>query len=277
MRNGIVRRPISHGVAGKQHGYWWVKLLTWRALVAVLIIAALREVPALLQKWLWMRQLNYAGIFWTLLVVKWGMTCVAFIGAFLFLWINLRQAARQSFTLADYDSAKNAASFEQMSLFEMRGIPISRRGLTRFIVLIVAALFALFFSRQWDTYLRFRYGGSFGLSDPVFGRDVGFYLFRLPFYRLLRVQSRLLDAAHHRWRPGRVRVLAELREQLARRHIETRPTAVPHLSVLLFILAATFGWGYYLDRYELVVLHHGRGLRSWIYGGSCDPDRPVGS
>ncbi len=84
MRNGIVRRPISHGVAGKQHGYWWVKLLTWRALVAVLIIAALREVPALLQKWLWMRQLNYAGIFWTLLVVKWGMACVAFIGAFLF-------------------------------------------------------------------------------------------------------------------------------------------------------------------------------------------------
>ena len=139
MRNGIVRRPISHDVAGRPHRAWWGKLLSWRVLVAVLILAALREIPALLQKWLWMRQLNYAGIFWTLLGVKWGMACVAFIGAFFFLWINLRQAARQSFTLADYDSAKNAASFEQMSLFEIRSIPISQRGLTRFIVLIVAA------------------------------------------------------------------------------------------------------------------------------------------
>ena len=50
----------------------------------------------------------------------------------------------------------------------------------------VAALFALGFYTQWDTYLRFRYGGSVGLSDPIFGIDVGFYLFRLPFYQLLQ-------------------------------------------------------------------------------------------
>ncbi len=99
MRNGIVRRPIPHGMTGKPHRAWRGKLLSWRVLVAVLIVAALWQIPALLQKWLWMRQLNYAGIFWTLLSVKWGMACVAFIGAFLFLWINIRQAARNSFAL----------------------------------------------------------------------------------------------------------------------------------------------------------------------------------
>ena len=36
------------------------------------------------------------------------------------------------------------------------------------------------------------------------------------------------------------------------RQIETWGNAVPHLSVLLFILAAAFGWGYYLDRYGLL-------------------------
>ena len=61
--------------------------------LAVLLIGTLMGIPQLLQKWLWMRQLNYAGIFWTLLSVKWGMACVAFVGGFLFLWINLRQAA----------------------------------------------------------------------------------------------------------------------------------------------------------------------------------------
>jgi uncharacterized membrane protein (UPF0182 family) len=50
----------------------------------------------------------------------------------------------------------------------------------------MAAFFALGFYAQWDTYLRFKYGGSFGFSDPIFGVDLGFYLFRLPFYQLLQ-------------------------------------------------------------------------------------------
>ena len=43
-----------------------------------------------------MRQLDYTGIFWTLLSVQWAMFCSAFVFAFLFLWINLRQAAKNS-------------------------------------------------------------------------------------------------------------------------------------------------------------------------------------
>ncbi len=55
-----------------------------------------------------------------------------------------------------------------------------------FITAAVALLFALAFYAQWDTYLRFRYGGSFGFADPIFRLDVGFYVFRLPFYQLLQ-------------------------------------------------------------------------------------------
>jgi hypothetical protein len=51
-------------------------------------------VPGFLQKWLWMRQLDYGGIFWTLFSVKVGLTCAAFAVAFLFLWLNLWQASK---------------------------------------------------------------------------------------------------------------------------------------------------------------------------------------
>ena len=37
-----------------------------------------------------------------------------------------------------------------------------------------------------------------------------------------------------------------------RRTIETANRAVQHLSILLFILAGAFGWGYYLDRFDLL-------------------------
>ena len=59
---------------------------------AVLFIVVLMGIADYLEKWLWMRQLDYAGLFWTLLSLQWAMFCSAFVFAFLFLWINLRQA-----------------------------------------------------------------------------------------------------------------------------------------------------------------------------------------
>ena len=46
---------------------------------AILLIAILTFVPSFIQKWLWMRQLGYAGVFWTLLSVRWELSCAAFV------------------------------------------------------------------------------------------------------------------------------------------------------------------------------------------------------
>jgi uncharacterized membrane protein (UPF0182 family) len=244
----------ANGAAGQQRCYWRGKLLNWIAPVTVLLFGALTVIPDLLQKWLWMRQLNYADIFWTLLSVKCGMTCAAFIGAFLFLWINVRQAARNGLALAEHDPEKKASSLKQTPVIVIQGIPVSRRVLMRAMALAavaVAAIFALGFYTQWDTYLRFYYGSSFGVSDPVFDVDVGFYLFRLPFYELLQGSFVFLTA---------IAIVAVVFQYayfgLLRFNsgptVETVGNAVPHLSILLFILAAAAGWGYYLDRYDLL-------------------------
>ena len=108
---------------------------------------------------------------------------------------------------------------------------------------VVAAIFAFGFSTQWDTYLRFRYGGSCGFADPVFGVDVGFYLFSLPFYQLLRSSLVFLTVLAI---VGVVSPYAYfgLMRLKGGRQIKTWGNAVPHLSALLFILAAVVGWGY---------------------------------
>src|SRR5271155_946986 len=49
-----------------------------------------------MEKWLWMRQRDYVGIFWTVLSVECAicaMGVLAFAVVFVFLWLNLRQAA----------------------------------------------------------------------------------------------------------------------------------------------------------------------------------------
>ena len=133
----------------------------WRRILGIITLAI---IAGAIQKWLWMRELNYASIFWTLLSVKLQMFCLAFVIAFLYLWINLYLAANKGTVFGKDNSPGSRDIFERSSI-----IPVCLAGLKLAIVtvsLIVAFFFALVFSGQWDTYLRFRYGESFGLSDP---------------------------------------------------------------------------------------------------------------
>ena len=120
-------KPIQVGVPGK----YWVAA----GVLAVVLLVAM-AIPQLLQKWLWMRQLDYADIFWTLLSVKWGMACAAFIGAFLFLWINIRQAAINCFALAERDTESNAGPGEKTRGIEIGGFAISGRVVMRSLLLL---------------------------------------------------------------------------------------------------------------------------------------------
>ena len=222
---------------------------------AVLLIAVLVGIAGYLEKWLWMRQLDYTGIFWTLLSVQWAMFCSAFVFAFLFLWINLRQATKNSALSAGWVKHGGLLrSFSRADADTQTNIELSPRLVKAAVVLIsagIALFFASGFYAEWDTYLRFRYGGSFGVSDPLFGVDVGFYVFHLPFYVLLQSSLTLLTILTL----GIVLatyVFLGLQRASASGRIAIGGNATSHLSVLLFILVASFGWGFYLDHYELV-------------------------
>jgi uncharacterized membrane protein (UPF0182 family) len=126
-----------------------------------------------------MRQFGYAGDFWTTWSVRWELFSAAFVVAFLCLGMNLRLAQKNG-------AAVSGRNFRSPSTVAAElGIDISPRVL-KLVTAAVGAIaglgIAAIFYGRWDTHLRFRYGGSFGLSDPLFGVDTGFYLPRLPFY-----------------------------------------------------------------------------------------------
>ena len=79
----------------------------------------------------------------------------------------------------------------------------------------------------------------------------GFISLHLPFYRLLQGSLVFLTVLAI---VGVVspRAYFEVMRLKGHRQIQTLGNAVPHLSILLFILAAAVGWGYYLDRYGLL-------------------------
>jgi uncharacterized membrane protein (UPF0182 family) len=240
---------------------WLVKLLKWLFPIAAVLFIGLIAIPGLLQKWLWMRQLDYGGIFWSLFSVKVGLTCAGFIFALLFLWLNVRHAARNSVTRVDFESSGAAGASRTMLQARLKAMALARHIANRSTALLIgifAAMFASGIYMQWDTYLRFRYGGSFGLADPIFGVDLGFYMFRLPWYELLQGSLLFLTI---------VTIVAVgyvhfgLLRLTGRKTVEVTKPAIRHLSILLFVLAGTLGWGYYLDRFDL--LYSTRGV---VYG-----------
>jgi uncharacterized membrane protein (UPF0182 family) len=221
---------------------------------AFLLIVVLVGIAGYLEKWLWMRQLGYTGIFWTLLSVQWAMLCSAVVCAFLYLWINLRQAVKNSGAFRRVGQPWSFASLSRADAVTQTSIELSPRLLKAAVVLIsagVALVFATGFYTEWDTYLRFRYGGSFGVSDPLFGVDVGFYVFHLPFYVLLQSSLTLLTILTLGIVLS-IYVFLGLQRGVGNGRIAVGGNATSHLSVLLFILVANFGWGFYLDHYELV-------------------------
>jgi uncharacterized membrane protein (UPF0182 family) len=236
---------------------WVGKLLKWLFPVAAVLFIAMIAVPSFLQKWLWMRQLDYSVIFWTMFSVRVSLGCAAFAFAFLFVWINLRLAARNSV------EPSGAGRFGRGNGPGSKAAALARHIVTRgtaLLTAVVAAIFAGGIYSQWDTYLRFRYGSAFSLADPVFGRDLGFYVFRLPWYELLQNSLvfitilTVIGVAAQYFYFGLMRFTGRTTQS-------SGEAAAKHSSLLLIVLAATLGWGYYLDLFEL--LYSTRGV---VYG-----------
>ena len=243
----------------------------WSSIIlsVVLVLFVLAGLTDYIEKWLWMRQLDYTSIFWTLLSVRCAMFGAAFAFAFLYLWINLRQATKKSVAFAENDRPWSLAFLSRTDAGTRTGNELPPGLMKAALVLVsggVALFFALGFYAEWDTYLRFRYGGSFGESDPLFGVDVGFYLFHLPFYELLQSSLTLLTVSTFTI----VVLVYGLFGSWQRRSsgaIVAGGGVAAHLSVLLFILVANLGFGFYLDHYQL--LYSSQGV---VYGAGYTAD-----
>jgi len=255
--------PSARQSSGPQqgaHALWpsGARLRHWGPylIVAILVVGTLLDIPSYLQKWLWMRQLGFLNIFWTLLTIQWGMFLLGFVFAFLFFWSNARQALHTSALqrgglIPNHNDYRGPWSTAARSPGDLRSGLAWLRLAELATSALVAWAFALAFSSNWDTYLRFRYGGTYGLADPLFGVDIGFYLFHLPFYEL---EQHLLGYLTFITLAAVVSVyaMATSAQPTGGRIPDIPQGAIRHTSALLFVLVAVAGWQFYLDRYNLV-------------------------
>jgi uncharacterized protein len=146
--------------------------------VVLLLLFGPRMIDAYVD-WLWFGELGYRSVFTTKLVTRVIVFLVAalLMGAIVFAAIALAYRTRPVFvpTAGPNDPV---ARYRTAVMTRLRLVGIGVPALIGVITGFVAQTY-------WDRVQLFIHGGSFGIADPQFGKDLGFYAFDLPFYQLV--------------------------------------------------------------------------------------------
>ena len=228
---------------GNMPGPRMLKLLGAFVLFLVLL-GLLSKASGWLIDWLWMGELGYTPIFFRLIWIKLLLFVIAAAFVFLYLWINLKIAAgRQRGGFIQFQAPDLA------DVYEFRKWP-RPAGLIAIVAAAVPALiFGLGFSSAWDTFARYLWGGPFGRVDPLFGKDIGFYVFGLPVYEA--IQGSLSGLTF-------LAMPITFAGYLVYRQIRLTPASLKntrmfiHLSVLFVLFLAAWGSGHYLGIFGLL-------------------------
>ena len=148
------------------------RVAVWLLVGLGLLIFFISPLIGLLAEWPWFSALGYERVFATRLMASFTLGGVAGGVAFAFLYANLRFAQR--------GIVPNPVVLPASA--QTPAVDVTR--LVRRLALPTALAFALFLalavSTGWMPVLQFLHQTPFGVTDPVFGRDLAYYVFTLP-------------------------------------------------------------------------------------------------
>src|SRR5215831_3691040 len=213
--------------------------------VTLFLLIFADQIVDLWTDYLWFGEVQYTAVFTGLLRTKiwlfllFGLGFGAFVAGNLYLAFRVRPLLR-------------ANSPEQQALERYRMVLSPRLGLWTVLIGGVVGLFAAFSGEgHWQQWMLFRNGGDFGIKDPQYGVDIGFYVFKFPFYRYLlnvgftATALAILGAVavHYLYGGVRLQGVGDRMSTGARIHV----TSLVALFVLLKAVA------YWLDKRELLL------------------------
>src|SRR5260370_33724113 len=171
----------------------------WRGAVSALIIAGLvfaiglillGLTGAVLVDWLGFSTIGYLDVFWPTIRAEAEVFFAIFVATSIILWVNGRLASR----FARPPRMQRPADFE----WERTGVAtlpdllefMRHRLPWPLVVACGAGLLAMLVAsgevHNWGVFLRFLYHVPYGANDPLYGKDIGFYLFSLPAYVVIK-------------------------------------------------------------------------------------------
>jgi hypothetical protein len=213
------------------------------AVLLIILLFSLRGLAGFYTDFLWFDSVGFGDTWRQLLLAKIVPAAVFTLVFFAVMLINLIIADRLA-------PAMRSAGPEDELIERYQHVVAPYQGRIR---VLVAAFFALIaggsVSSQWQQWILFRNRVNFGIKDPQFHKDVGFYVFTLPFLRFIFEWSFaalvivLIVTAVAHYLNGGIRLQSPFQR--------VTPQVKMHLSVILAVMALVKGIQYYLARFEL--------------------------
>src|ERR1700694_5857232 len=187
----------------------------------------------------WYDALGFKDVFTTRLVMQTALFVGSLAVAFIYLGVNVIIALR-----VRSGTGLRAVGIQRSSIRSSAGV----------IGLLGAGLIALVLSggagTQWPALALFQHATPTGITEPVLGQDVSFYLLTLPFLHSLAnwalgldFMAVLLIGALYAWRGDTF-------------DLNLSPRAIAHISILLGVFAVTLAVWTWLGRYDVMYAHN---------------------
>jgi len=206
--------------------------------------------------WLFFREVGYEAVFTKGFLAKVLTGTAAGVAAALFLLLNMLAANRQEFPQGRIYSIEK-------ELYGIKKFDINRlvKHLGIYLSVFAALIVVPAAAGYWEEVLLFMGAQPAGMQDPVFNRDISFYLFRLPlidslngFAGVLLLTGAAFTALNYMLRGGITYIegLITVDRRVKR-----------HLALLVSLWIVNLAVKFHLDRYALLFNEHGV-----LYGAS---------
>ena len=242
-----------------------------RWIIFILFVLILFVIPffetavRLITDWWWYQELGYGIVFKRELGTSLMLGVTFGVIFFLIVYVNVWLARHHAVGDVDLDNPiwRNFPYYEVLKTL-----------LTRFLfalLVLLAVFFGVWGASEWQDFLSFSNATSFSISDPLFHRDIGFYVFRLPFYQFLQsfamatlVIALIVSALIH---------LIQGELSVLRRGVRLEQRMRAHLLSLIALISLLFAVSYQFDAWGL--LYSTRGVVSGASYTDVHADLPL--
>ena len=222
-------------------------LLILTGILALFIVINIAK--GIYTEWLWFNSLGYSSVYTTILKTK---ILVFFSAAIIFGILFLG-----NLLIATRLTPKTEPGFWPWTIVRQLH-QLSKWSIITGTTLL-SLIFGLVAQGNWEVVLRFFNGQPFGIADPVFHKEVSFYIFSLPFLNFL-----------HGWLLGAFIItllgsaaIYTISYTMQRRKFDLARPVLAHIGGLLIVVLGFFAWGYWLGIWELVF-----STRGVVFGAS---------
>ncbi len=219
----------------------------WVMVGIVLVYGVFTALSRVWTDYLWFSSVGQTGVWWVRLVWAAALGLLGALVVFLVIWSNMRLARYLSVRFASFSPIP-----EDQSVTQIRETVSNRVGLVEWVAAIGAAVVLGFGVSAWrDQVLLFLNSQPFGVTDPQFGLDLAFYMFRLPLWSTMVSWLTGLSVAALVTVGVSYFALGGIKFPMRRLpRFDTQAKA--HLSALAAVIALLRALSYRIDTYQLL-------------------------